>query len=265
MLRKLKKIMAICTILILLPYVITVFINGKSIGASQNQVLDDYCIYMLAKEVSSDYEDEMLKAQAVIVRTTVYKNIKEIDMDAFEQTKIDKAWYRKLKKIWKETEGQVLMYNGELALLPFHQLSNGQTRSGKEVLGSDAYPYLQVTDCIRDLEADMQIHIQTVPVEDVQVVSKDSAGYAMEVKVGEEVCSGDNFRDTYDLISSCFEVKAYDGHTRVITHGMGHGLGLSQNTANEMAKDGKGYKEILQYFFAGTEMKEVAEILWDTE
>ena len=40
---------------------------------------------------------------------------------------------------------------------------------------------------------------------------------------------------------------------------------MSQYTANEMAKEGKSYKEILQFFYEGTEMKEVAEILWDTE
>ena len=42
-------------------------------------------------------------------------------------------------------------------------------------------------------------------------------------------------------------------------------LGMSQNTANKMSKKGKTYEEILQFFFAGTEIKEVAEILLDTE
>jgi len=40
---------------------------------------------------------------------------------------------------------------------------------------------------------------------------------------------------------------------------------MSQNTANKMSKKGKTYEEILQFFFAGTEIKEVAEILLDTE
>lgn len=52
---------------------------------------------------------------------------------------------------------------------------------------------------------------------------------------------------------------------RVTTKGIGHGLGMSQNTANEMAKEGKQYDEILQYFYEGTEMKEVAEILLNVE
>jgi stage II sporulation protein D len=32
---------------------------------------------------------------------------------------------------------------------------------------------------------------------------------------------------------------------------MGHGFGLSQNTAEELAKEGYGYREILAYFYEG--------------
>lgn len=35
--------------------------------------------------------------------------------------------------------------------------------------------------------------------------------------------------------------------------------------AEELAKEGKSYKEILEYFFEGTVLKEVAEILDNTE
>ena len=37
--------------------------------------------------------------------------------------------------------------------------------------------------------------------------------------------------------------------------GYGHGIGMSQNGANEMAKAGKTYDEILQFFYPGTEVK----------
>ena len=36
---------------------------------------------------------------------------------------------------------------------------------------------------------------------------------------------------------------------------------MSQYMANEMAKQGKSYTEILQYFFEGTELSEVADIV----
>ena len=67
------------------------------------------------------------------------------------------------------------------------------------------------------------------------------------------------------LASGSFVLQKYDGKLRVTTRGVGHGLGLSQYSANKMAKDGKTYDEILEYFFEGTELKEVADIVSSTE
>ena len=39
------------------------------------------------------------------------------------------------------------------------------------------------------------------------------------------------------------------------TYGYGHGVGMSQNGANEIAKTGKTYEQILQFFYSGTQVK----------
>ncbi|MFR1131457.1 MAG: SpoIID/LytB domain-containing protein [Enterocloster bolteae] len=41
--------------------------------------------------------------------------------------------------------------------------------------------------------------------------------------------------------------------------GFGHGVGMSQNGAQGMAKTGKGYKQILDFFYHGTELRECNE------
>lgn len=285
--QKIKKMSAVTLIIILLPYIITIFMNGKDIETNQNGqskkirvreesgeidiALDEYCIGVLAKQVSSDYELQMLKAQAVIVRTTIYDEIskeeknKVLDYGFLKKKQIESQWYKQLKEVWEDTEGQVVLYNNELALVPFHQLSNGKTRKGSEVLGTEDYPYLQVKECPKDVEAEEQMKSKLLNIKKAEIVAKDSAGYVTSVKVGEETCNGESFRDTYELPSSCFELQEFEGKIRVTTKGVGHGLGLSQHTANEMAKQGKTYYEILEYFFEGTEIKEVAEILWETE
>lgn len=276
MFRKLKKFFAILSIIVLFPYIITVFANGKSIDSNnetdkKDELLKEHCIGLLVKEVSADYEEEMLKVQALLVRTTVYKEVEELGEEILNQegfgdvSGIEGSWYKKLEKIWDETEGQVIMYEDQLALVPFHQVSNGKTRIGSEVLGSDDYPYLQMKECPKDVEADNQMESKFIEVTGAKVESYDSAGYALSVTVGEEKINGESFRDTYGLASSCFELQMFENNTRVITKGVGHGLGLSQYTANEMAKEGKSYKEILQFFFEGTEIKEVADILWKVE
>jgi len=99
----------------------------------------------------------------------------------------------------------------------------------------------------------------------VEIQETDSVGYVLKIRVGDKVMSGEEFRNKYELASSCFTLQPYNGKLRVTTRGAGHGIGMSQYTANEMAKEGKKYDEILQYFYEGTEMKEVAEILLNVE
>ena len=90
-------------------------------------------------------------------------------------------------------------------------------------------------ECPKDVEADGQMESKLIKVAGAQITSQDSAGYVTGVKVGEETLNGETFRDTYGLLSSCFELQEFEGKMRVTTKGIGHGLGMSQNTANEMA------------------------------
>ena len=57
------------------------------------------------------------------------------------------------------------------------------------------------------------------------------------------------------LLPSAFFTIEKDGDSFVIHGGgYGHGIGMSQNGANEMAKKGKNYQEILQLFYQGIEI-----------
>ncbi len=317
--QKFKQFGYYLIIIVLLPYVITVFINGPSIATSshvdgtyvkvrlgESQALDgergelkeaesagddgdsgsdteggiaelpieDYCIGIMAKEVLPDYDKEMLKAQAILVRTDVYRRIEKEGSDMvledsfWTQKEMEKAWgvtrysryYNKLRSAWRDTEGQVLMYDGKPAMTPFFRLSNGSTRDGKEVLGK-GYPYLKITECPFDIEAEEQIQTVTLEDMDAEVEKCDTAGYVLSVRVGKEKVSGEEFRTNYHLASSCFTLQKYNGKLRITTRGVGHGLGMSQNTANELAKAGRNYEEILEEFFTDTEIKEVTDIV----
>lgn len=305
---KFKKFGCYVIIIILLPYVVTVFLNGPSItsyshvdetyvkvkvadasgdeaaggdataGTVVEMPIEEYCVGMLAKEIPASYEEEALKAQAILVRTDVYKKINEsgsdtvLEDDFWTQKQMEKAWggkyskyYHKLEEVWSETEGQVLNYGDTLALTPFFRLSNGWTRDAKEVLESEDYPYLKIVECPEDIKAEKQLQTVTVDDMDAEITATDTAGYVLNVRVGQENVSGEEFRNTYKLASGCFTLQRCNGQIRITTRGIGHGLGLSQYEANQMAKNGKAYEEILQYFFEGTEIKEVAEILLDTE
>lgn len=291
----LKRLGCYMIIIVLLPYIITVFLNGPSITAVSHvddtsvQVktesgtvgmpLEEYCIGILAKEIPAFYEEEALKAQAILVRTSIYMRLESEGTDAvleeefWTKKQMQDAWgsgkysknYTKLADAWKKTEGQVVTYEGRLARTPFFSLSNGCTRDGKEVLGSEEYPYLKIVDCPLDIEDAKQMQTVTIDDMDAEVTACDTAGYVQSVRVGNETVSGEEFRTNYHLASSCFTLQRYNGKLRITTRGVGHGLGMSQNTANEMAKKGETADAIIQYFFEGCELKEVTEIVTISE
>ncbi len=194
-------------------------------------------------------------------------------------------YYHQLQKAMQETENQVLFYQDAYAWVPFHQSSNGMTRNAKEVLGQDSYPYLISKECQSDKEAEDEMQISTFEYKEVQtkcqsflvavaekdaektyqfsdfeILEYDTAGYVSRLRIGETVCTGDQFRDALSLASSAFSLKDAEGKLRITTTGKGHGLGMSQWTAQKMAKEGKSYEEILQYFFEGTVIMDGGEI-----
>ena len=54
------------------------------------------------------------------------------------------------------------------------------------------------------------------------------------------------------LPSAFFKVEKNGNSFKIKGGGYGHGIGMSQNGANEMAKRGKNYQQILQMFYPGT-------------
>ncbi len=295
MMQSIKRLGCYLVIIVLLPYIITVFLNGPVVTTSAKvdesyitveqeeketeMSIEEYCIGRLAKEMPVSYEPEALKAQAVLVRTAVFGQIREdgsktvLPDDFWATEEMRRQWgagkfgtnYDKLKKAWEDTDSQVLMYGEAPASVPYCRLTNGNTRDGKEVLGTEEYPYLTIKECPLDIESKEQIQTVILEEMDAEVTASDTAGYVLSVRVGEEVVSGEEFRKTYSLASSCFTIQKYDGKVRITTRGVGHGLGLSQYTADRMAENGSTYDEILAYFFEGTEVREVADIVMDTE
>ncbi|MCI8327758.1 MAG: hypothetical protein HFI37_08305 [Lachnospiraceae bacterium] len=67
------------------------------------------------------------------------------------------------------------------------------------------------------------------------------------------------FTEAFELSSSCFTIKEMDDHIRIVTKGCGHGFGLSQYGASEMAKDKKKYDEILKYYFSGVKIEKTGK------
>lgn len=313
--QKFKSIAAFLIILILLPYIVSVFVNGADVREDDGEnfyvkvkVPDaeeadgvteirwtDYLAGILAEEISEDCEPETLKAQAVVIRTQIYRTLEDSEDKTLTESYLSRdemedkwgaenygKYYEKYVRAVEETDDTVVMYGDAYAWTPFHQSSNGMTRSAAEVLGSNDYPYIAVRECPLDKEADDEIQTFAFPYTEIQslcrdflvaeededkaaqgytyddfeVRSCDSAGYVSELRMGNTICTGDQFRDALSLPSSAFSFSEEDDdNIKITTTGKGHGLGMSIWTADQMAKEGKTFEEILAFFFEGTELR----------
>ena len=74
-------------------------------------------------------------------------------------------------------------------------------------------------------------------------------GFSIEKQDGSVVSCGNL------LPSAFFEIEKKEGNFIIAGGGYGHGIGMSQNGANEMAKEGKTYEEILTFFYSGTKVE----------
>lgn len=253
--------------------------------------LNSYLIGVLAGQVPYEYDEEVLMAQAVIARTQVKKKLQDkpkepIVSEAVSLEKLEKSlgssrfadYYGKLEDAVESTAGEILTYKDKPIEAPFHAVSGGRTRSGEEALGSKSYPYLKSVECKKDVEANGYLSLKTFTPKELinactktdkelkadvdnifsQLVikKKDSAGYVEKIQVGNKILSGEDFRKRLGLNSSCLNIQNFQGDVRIATRGLGHGLGMSQYTAQRMALSGKSYREILANFYKDTKISE---------
>ena len=79
----------------------------------------------------------------------------------------------------------------------------------------------------------------------------DTAGSVESVDVGGVSMKGSTLRSVLGLRSACFEWEAADGKLVFFVTGYGHGVGMSQYGANQMAKEGADYRTILTHYYTG--------------
>jgi len=66
-------------------------------------------------------------------------------------------------------------------------------------------------------------------------------------------------RNELKLKSSFFSVTTGEGKITLYGRGYGHGVGMCQEGAMQMAKKGKDFEEILHFYFTGVELKSITE------
>lgn len=250
--------------------------------------VEDYLVGVMAKEISPDYHVEAIKAQAVIARTALMAATEEEENplpEAMTREEMMKLWGREnfeknysiLEEAAGDTKGEILIYQEKPAHGAFHAVSAGKTRSAKDALQTKEEPYLASVDSkmdipsadylkvifmekkewmekLREICPELEVSEEKI-LESLEIQKRDKADYVVKMKVGETEMTGEEFRNHLGLNSACFYLKEVENKVRIVTKGLGHGLGLSQYGANELAKEGKNYKEILLYYYKEIEIK----------
>lgn len=247
----------------------------RSNGEILNLTINEYLIGAVAGEMPASFNIEALKAQAVVSRTYLLKQIKNnnIIIDSTMQqvykdnNELKNMWkndfdkyYSKIKKAVLDTDKIAIYYNGDYIDALYHSTSNGYTLNSENVW-SNAIPYLKSVESKWDLNAssylkntnkDIAYVLSLFGIDDInkiQIVSRDDTNHVKEIKVGDKIYKGTTFRSLLKLRSTDFDIMVNDNSVVFITRGFGHGVGMSQYGANGMANEGYNYIDILNHYY----------------
>ena len=140
---KLKFYGAILILIVLVPYLMTIYFHGmpgKFSGGREDAGIEQKVIQMVAAEMSGHYETEALKAQAVIARTNLSR---DPDLVIEENQENQEENLETITFCVEETAGEILTWKGEAIDAAYHAVSSGNTRNAAEVSGQEGKDYLQ--------------------------------------------------------------------------------------------------------------------------
>ena len=236
-------------------------------------ILRDYLLSILLSKYMDNLEDEVLKAITVLYNTYAYKMMKENNFISSNNSfaiykplsyyKIELSNYdyiiNRLNHIIDEVDCIHICYKKNYILPFIHYSNDGKTKSNSK------YPYLSSIKSLWDLASPYYVDIKDVSYSElesklsikvncnskIQVYKKDNT---LNISFDKELFQIEEIRKKLDLKSNEIHIIIYKNYLRFITCGWGNSLGLSIFGANEIARDGAKYYNILKYYFPKTEL-----------
>ena len=233
----------------------------------------DYVRGAIAAEMGADFEFEALVAQGrAAFSCALYQKSAHTDADydftADPQNRFMFVTEEQVREIYGE-----VTFDGAPAMTVYHAISAGKTQSAADIWGGTV-PYLTevesawdencegfITKSVRSKEEVLESLNAygaklsgAMPEQWFQGGEYTSGGYLKRIQIGSATFSGSKLRTLFGLRSSAFTAEYSDGEFVFTVRGYGHGVGMSQVGANEMAKNGALAEEILEYYYPGTKL-----------
>lgn len=237
--------------------------------------LEEAALYLFStiKELY-EYEKETLKALAVLIRSKIARNIRNLeenkdglnfDKDKFDE--LDVKLKEKLKMAIEETEGIIAKYNNRIVDLYYTQNCSGATANSEDVLGYNiGYLRRVYCDFCKAKKDEVEVEVKRImelfnlsstsykeKVEGlIEEVERDEMGRIKKLKFMNKNLSGKDFVEGLNLKSNRLYFLQKSIGVKEIGEGLG--LGVCLDGANAMAKMGKNYEDILKYYYTGIEL-----------
>jgi len=262
---------------------------SRRLQAINHLPLERYLVGLLAEEMGVDWPQEALKAQAVASRTfSVHRCLKrqreayDLSTDTLDQVYrgiLNEA--EQTESAVKATHGEVLTYGSIPVEALFHACCGGQTRSAKEVFGTAVDYLVQIRDpyCSGCPSENWTVEISIADMENLLNHSRELNWFGTIASMQQVVEEGQPVQNEFSsnhgqklsfsnqklrellgverVWSSLFSWRPNSTELLFQGHGRGHGVGLCQWGARGMAKRGKGYQEILQFYYPRTELRKM--------
>jgi stage II sporulation protein D len=243
--------------------------------------LEEYIENVVNSEVGSNWDMEALKAQAVIARTyALYQKASnnrnpgyDLTSSVLHQVYKGNTVDARVAYAVMQTKGEVLTYDGQLIEAFYHSTSSGSTEEPAEVFGK-SYPYLRAVPvecgaspyCLWERRIPVTEMEKALDITGFKEMKIASFTATKRVKTVGIVCAGGvlTFKATdlrkmlgWNRLPSTSFTVTRDEDTLVFEgQGYGHGVGLCQWSALQMAQEGKSYRQILSYFYPGTTLQD---------
>jgi stage II sporulation protein D len=264
--------------------------------------VEDYVEAVLAAESGDFKQNESLKAMAVAVRTYALRFRGRHTQQGFDFCDTTHCQAMSLNAIAPRivaavdaTRGQSLTYNGAPAETYYHQNCGGTVAASSEVWPTNHQPYLishadpycvangalnwQTTIPVADIEAALRAAGLSLPAHwtTLEIATRTASGRVQRLKLAggnppdvpltaftlhfaiDRALGWNKIRsDLYDIQNA--------GHQIVFSgRGSGHGVGLCQAGAEEMAREGKSYREILNFYYPGAQLVSARADNWQKQ
>ena len=263
-------------------------------GSVEEAALDTYLAQVVLSEMPASFAPEALKAQAVAARTFACRQTaggKHENADVCAQSAccqacltvedlrvrygdgFEAAWAKALAAV-RETQNEVLTYEGALIDAVYFSCSGGSTEDAAAVWGTDV-PYLRAVESPGEQDAakyesrvcvtaetfaetlralDASAQLSGDPSGWVQSVTSTPGGGVDTLTAGDRSFSGVQLRKAFGLNSTRFTLLYEDGAFSFDVLGYGHRVGMSQYGADAIARLGFDYRTILRFYYRGAEI-----------